>query len=40
MQTFPMPFRQEYECGRVKDLRAGAQPRRSQRRIRLALFRR
>jgi hypothetical protein len=38
MQT--LPFRQEYECSRMKDLRSGAQPRRPQRRIRLALKRR
>jgi hypothetical protein len=30
-----VPLRQEFECSRMKDLRAGAQPRKSQRRIRL-----
>jgi hypothetical protein len=39
MQT--LPFRQEYECSRQKELRADAQPRRpQQRRFRLALRRR
>jgi hypothetical protein len=40
MQTFPMPFRQELECSRMKELRAHAQPRKPQGRIRLALKRR
>lgn len=37
MQT--LPLRQEYECSRMRDLRAAAQPRK-QRRLRLALLRR
>jgi hypothetical protein len=35
-----VPLRQEFECSRMKDLRAGAQPRRPHRRIKLALRRR
>jgi hypothetical protein len=30
-----VPFRQEFECSRMKDLRAGAQPRKQRRTIRL-----
>jgi hypothetical protein len=35
-----LPFREEYECSRMKDLRAAAQPRKPHRSLRLALLRR
>jgi hypothetical protein len=38
MQT--LPLRQEFECSRMKDLRAAAPPRKAHRRFRLSLRRR
>ena len=40
MQTLPLTFHQELDCVRQKQLRTGAQPRRTQRRFKLSLRRR